>query len=267
MSTRKYQAKKYSSNTSSLIEDALAVEGALQININKKPFSVTMRTPGEDFELVRGLLHAEGIIKHKSFIPNYSLINKEESAVTKLELQIPEDQLEDAYSNSRSLLSVSSCGICGKTELEDLDQEESCLPFSEKISFNTIQSNFKIVQKHQETFEKSGGSHAAGIFSLEGEVLAISEDIGRHNAVDKVVGKLLIQQNLKEAFCLTVSGRISYEIVVKCFKARIPVLCAVSAPSSLAVDFAKEFGITLLAFCREDRATCYAYPERLKEGG
>jgi FdhD protein len=116
----------------------------------------------------------------------------------------------------------------------------------------------------QVAFRQSGGTHAAAAFTFQGEMLCSMEDIGRHNAVDKVIGDLILSGRLNQASCLTVSGRVSYEIVIKCFKARIPFLAAVSAPSSLAVDYAKELGITLFAFCREKRATCYSHPYRTK---
>jgi len=113
-------------------------------------------------------------------------------------------------------------------------------------------------------FRESGGTHAAAVFTINGDLLSAMEDIGRHNAVDKAVGKLIANKQFKSAKIMTVSGRISYEIVIKCFKARIPFLAAVSAPSSLAVDYAKELGITLFAFCRDERATCYSNPQRTK---
>jgi FdhD protein len=116
----------------------------------------------------------------------------------------------------------------------------------------------------QYDFKQSGGTHAAAAFSIEGSLLCTMEDIGRHNAVDKVVGKLITLKRFDQAKIMTVSGRISYEIVIKCFKAKIPFLAAVSAPSSLAVDYAKELGITLFAFCRDKRATCYSNPQRTK---
>jgi FdhD protein len=123
---------------------------------------------------------------------------------------------------------------------------------------------FHRMNELQRTFRQSGGSHAAAAFTIDGEILSLHEDIGRHNAVDKVVGDLLLKQKLKEAKCLIVSGRISYEIVSKCFVAGIPFLAAVSAPSSLAVDFSKELGITLMAFCREGDLTVYSHPSKLK---
>ena len=123
---------------------------------------------------------------------------------------------------------------------------------------------FEKMKKKQHDFKQSGGTHAAAAFSIDGELLCTMEDIGRHNAVDKVVGQLIHSKKIKQAKVITVSGRISYEIVIKCFKAQVPFLTAVSAPSSLAVDYAKELGITLFAFCRDERATCYSNAQRTK---
>jgi FdhD protein len=158
-------------------------------------------------------------------------------------------------------LSVASCGICGK---QDLDLPDSNTSVSDAvISPNLIFQMFTEMNSSQHAFKQSGGSHASAAFSETGELLCIKEDIGRHNAVDKVVGHLIFAKKLDQAKCITVSGRVSYEIIIKVFRAKIPVLAAVSAPSTLAIDFAKELGITVLAFCREDRLTCYSHPERL----
>ncbi|MCO4815098.1 MAG: formate dehydrogenase accessory sulfurtransferase FdhD [Flavobacteriales bacterium] len=265
MVVRNYDGIKIKSNSVERMSDGLTIEEALQISINKKPFTVTMRTPGEDLSLIRGLLHTEGILKNRAYLPDVSFIEPEKEGIVRIaELNIPENELGDGYLNSRSLLSVSSCGICGRTELNDTTCSGHQLPIDFEMSSNQIHEMFLEMKKHQKAFEKSGGTHAAATFSLNGQMLSVSEDIGRHNAVDKVIGKLLLNSNWKEAKCLIVSGRISYEIIVKCFKAKIPVLAAVSAPSSLAVDFAKELGITLLAFCREERMTCYSHPQRIK---
>lgn len=265
MATRAYEGKKFDGQWADRTVDHLTVEEALQININDQAFTVSMRTPGDDFALVRGLLHNEGIIKSKSFLPDVSIKQEnEKGVVTIVNLNIPEQQLGDGYSNSRSLLSVSSCGICGKTELSDLTAEGDALKSDEKISLEQLHGLFDQMNQFQFDFHKSGGTHAAAAFNKQGELLIAMEDIGRHNAVDKVVGGLLLKQNLSAAQVLTVSGRISYEIVIKCFKAGIPILAAVSAPSSLAVDYAKELGITLFGFCRDQRATCYAHPQRTR---
>jgi len=161
-------------------------------------------------------------------------------------------------------LSVSSCGICGKTELSDLAFIGKTIDDNNKIDIGLIHSLFNKMNNFQYDFRESGGTHAAAAFTLNGKLLCAMEDIGRHNAVDKILGKLINNQELNDAKIMTVSGRISYEIIIKCFKARIPFLAAVSAPSSLAVDYAKELGITLFAFCRDQRATCYSNTQRTK---
>jgi FdhD protein len=265
MATRNYEGKKFDTHEANKIMDSLTVEEALQININNKPFTVSMRTPGEDVSLVRGMLHSEGVLKHTEFIPELS-IKKENSdgIVTIVNLDIPKNELGEGYSNSRSLLSVSSCGICGKTELSDLAFIGKTINEDKKIDVALIHQLFQQMNTIQHNFKQSGGTHAAVAFTLEGKLLCSMEDIGRHNAVDKVVGQLIHSKKLNEAKIMIVSGRISYEIVIKCFKANIPFLAAVSAPSSLAVDYAKELGITLFAFCRKGRATCYSHPQRTK---
>ncbi|MFT5861144.1 MAG: FdhD protein [Flavobacteriaceae bacterium] len=265
MATADYEGEKYQINSTLKIVDSLTVEEALQININDEPFTVTMRTPGDDMSLVRGLLHSEGIIKKTTYSPDV-ILRKENSdgIITKVDLTIPKEHLGKGYANSRTLLSVSSCGICGKKELEDLAFLGKVIERESLLDVAEIHSMFNKMSIVQEAFKQSGGSHAAAAFDEEGTLLTSMEDIGRHNAVDKVVGDLILTERLSSAVAITVSGRISYEIIVKCFKAKIPILCAVSAPSTLAVDYAKELGITLLAFCREGRATCYANPWRIK---
>ena len=263
MATKNYEGLKFNEEGVDKIFDSLTEEQALQIKINDTAFTISMRTPGEDIHLIRGLLHSEGIINDRKFIPDFHFEPQEEmQAKTIVNVIIPEEKIGLAYSNSRSLLSVSSCGICGKTSLEEIDNSDNKLDDENKIDINLIHKLFKQMQTQQHDFQQSGGTHAAAAFSLNGNMLCSMEDIGRHNAVDKVIGKLIVENKLKEAKIITVSGRISYEIVIKCFKAGIPFLAAVSAPSSLAVDYAKELGVTLFAFCRESRATCYSNPHR-----
>lgn len=265
MAIRHYDGKKYINNTVENIKDALTVEEALQIHINNVPFTVTMRTPGEDENLVRGLLHSEDIISSATYKPKI-VLKKENSQtiITEAHLTVPEDKLGKGYTNSRSLLSVSSCGICGKTQLEDVDPTNLIKKNRKQLKNHVIHDLFKKMNTFQHDFHLSGGTHAAAGFSIDGELLCAMEDVGRHNAVDKVIGNLIIANQLKKTKIITVSGRISYEIIIKCFRAQIPILAAVSAPSSLAVDYAKELGITLFAFCRNNRATCYSHPERIE---
>ena len=245
--------------------DSLPIEEALQININGKPFTVNMRTPGDDASLVRGLLHSEGIILDVNYLPDIILKKEDnEGIVTSVDLSIPKEQLGEGYANSRSLLSVSSCGFCGRTELEDLSSMGQMIVDERKMDVYMLQEIFQKMNAFQYVFRQSGGTHAAAVFTIQGDMLCSMEDIGRHNAVDKVIGDLILSKKLDQASCLTVSGRVSYEIVIKCFKAGIPFLAAVSAASTLAVDYAKELGITLFAFCRDNRSTCYSHPRRTK---
>lgn len=260
MNTRRYQGIISKKGLKDYVEDELTIEEALSISINDSPFTITMRTPGDDDCLVRGILNSEGIVRRSTEI---SCDFSKEEGITIANISIKLDQIIKDYTNNRNLLSVSSCGICGTTELEDLSSEDAVQFDGKSIPSSIIPTLFDQMEKEQSTFHRSGGSHAAGLFSLPGTLLSLKEDIGRHNAVDKVIGDLINQKRLNEANILTVSGRVSYEIIIKAFKGRIPVVCSVSAPSSLAVDFAKELGITLIAFCRDDRFTCYSKPERV----
>ncbi|MBL0314987.1 MAG: formate dehydrogenase accessory sulfurtransferase FdhD [Flavobacteriales bacterium] len=262
MATLRYQAMKLSSNGATKVEDALAMEHPLSVLINGDSFTITMQSPGHEMELIRGLLFTEGVIRKRSGALKMEMIETSENGfVSKVNVVAEESELDKSLLNKRNLLSVASCGICGKTELH-IPQSEK-IASSEILTALDIQRMFDTMSKAQASFQESGGSHAAAAFKKDGTMLTVMEDIGRHNAVDKVIGDLLNKSQLKETMCLLVSGRVSYEIVVKCFSAGIPFLLAVSAPSSLAVDFAKEFGITLLGFCREDRATIYSNPQRL----
>ena len=265
MATRNYEGLKFEIDSADKTVDSLTIEEALQININDKPFTVSMRTPGEDAALVRGLLHSEDLLEDINYKPGIILKKEnDDGIVTIVNLNIPEEKLGKGYTTSRSLLSVSSCGICGKTELGDLSFIGKTIDDDKNIDISLIHDLFDKMKVLQHDFKQSGGTHAAAAFTIEGKLLCSMEDIGRHNAVDKVVGKLILKDRLDEAKIITVSGRISYEIIIKCFKARVPFLAAVSAPSSLSVDYAKELGITLFAFCRGKRATCYSNVQRTK---
>lgn len=263
MQTQTYQGLKISTLKSSQINDFLVMESPLQININNEPYTVVMRTPNDDLELIRGLLFAEDIYKKKEDF-SYEILKKQDEIPTIVNITIPTENLGKGYLNKRTLLSVSSCGICGKQELKDLkvtgNQLERTLFSSDKI-----QEMQQKMRTFQDTFTKTGGSHAAAIFDKNHQLLIVKEDIGRHNAVDKTVGYLLQQNNLKNAQFLLVSGRVSYEIVSKAFIAKIPIIIAVSACSTLAVDFAKEFGICLIGFTREQKMTIYSNPSYLNK--
>lgn len=241
-----------------LADDYISEETALQIVVNQKPITVTMCSPNNLEDLALGLLYSENICKSAQH--GTVEINTAEFPLV-ANVQIDEKYIQDGYLNNRNFLSVASCGICGKTEL---DSECGVLETDVTTSFKEIETYFNQMNSYQKEFAKSGGVHAAAIFDKEGNLLIVREDIGRHNAVDKAIGNLLSKAKLKKATTLIVSGRVSYEIVLKTFRANIPILAAVSAPSSLAIDFAKEFNISLLGFCRKGRGTCYSATHRIK---
>lgn len=259
-----YEGLKKENDISLKINDFLVVEAPLEININNTPFTVVMRTPGNDVELIRGLLHAEDIYRSK-INPKIEVIANTPNAFTKINVTIPESQLGNGYLNKRSLLSVSSCGICGKQQLEDFDAPKTKLLNQPKIDLEQLPALFAQMSEHQQTFGLTGGSHAAVIFNENYEFLTLKEDIGRHNAVDKCVGDLLLSGQLKSAAFMLVSGRVSYEIITKAFFAKISTIVAVSACSSLAVDYAKEFGICLIGFARDQNATIYSNTAGVEE--
>ncbi|MDZ4750104.1 MAG: formate dehydrogenase accessory sulfurtransferase FdhD [Flavobacteriales bacterium] len=260
--TRKYSALKIQGDAVHSVDDELTLEHPLSISINEKVFTLTMQTPGQEINLARGLLFSEGVFKRRSGnFDKLRTVSGDDGFISEIHLEVDPNELDQSQLNKRSLLSVASCGICGKTELS---LPEGVIESAEiNLSQLQIQEMFQVMSERQSAFISSGGCHASAAFSASFEILSLMEDIGRHNAVDKVIGHLLMNDQLKTAKFLLVSGRLSYEIVVKCFAAGIPFLFAVSAPSSLAVDFAKELGITLIGFCREDRATLYSHPERV----
>lgn len=263
MQTNKYQSLKITSQNEFLVADNLVVEAPLQININNEPYTVVMRTPENDFDLVRGLLYAEDIYKKNKDLP-IEVVQKENKHIAIVNVLINQKDLGKGYLNKRTLLSVSSCGICGKKELKDLYFEGKKLNREATFSALKIHEMHAAMKNLQSVFKKTGGSHAAAIFSKNNVLLTLKEDIGRHNAVDKCIGNLLAANNLQKAHYILVSGRVSYEIVSKAFIAKIPVIVAISACSSLAVDYAKEFGICLIGFTRDAKMTVYANQNLLK---
>ncbi|OWY22601.1 formate dehydrogenase accessory sulfurtransferase FdhD [Sphingobacteriales bacterium UPWRP_1] len=266
MQTDAYLGLKYNDHSFSRVTDVLAVEEMLSISINKVPFTITMRTPGAESELVRGLLYSEQIYTDPVTHPVTEVCSFNELGyVTSVNVVIPHEKLQKAFAGKRSLVSVSSCGICGKTEL-DITPGPQLVSEKELLQPEAVADMFTEMSKHQNAFNISGGCHAAAAFTISGQLLSVQEDIGRHNAVDKVIGSLLLQRRLHLAKCLVVSGRISYEIVSKTYFAGIRYLAAVSAPSTMAVDYCKQTGITLLAFCRNRYFTIYANPAGIDIG-
>jgi FdhD protein len=280
MSTRDFLAWRLDGDAVSETPERVVEEGPLSVRVNDKPFTVTLRTPGDDRALVMGLLFSEGIVE----TPADLIILQEEphdasapegAAVWSASVR-PRDTLSSKLSN-RSLASTSSCGFCGKTEWQDPDAscetgnaQDAFLPSTsgrgaggEGLTTTFLETCFRMMRERQDLFGQTGGSHAAAVFSASGSLLAFGEDAGRHNAVDKAVGRLWQAGNLEAAKVLCVSGRVSYEIASKAARAGMAVLAAVSAPSSMAVTYCRENDITLVGFCRGPRATVYAHPERV----
>jgi FdhD protein len=262
MNTRQYKGLFYRDGRFNEVTDTLAIEVGLSVAINGIPYTVTMQTPGFEKDLVRGLLYSENIYRQPGPHPPMDVTEIDDQGfISGINVRIPEDQILKDFAGTRNVISASSCGLCGKTSLED----DTAQPIVHQglLDPALVGSMFDQMSDAQQSFRQSGGTHAAGIFTITGELLSLREDIGRHNAVDKTIGDLLNRGILHEARCLTVSGRISYEIVSKARAVGIPFLASVSAPSSLAVETAENCGMTLLAFCRQDKLTAYAHPEHL----
>ncbi len=257
MNTERYTGIFYNEGKFSPVEDILAIEVALAIAVNGIPFTVTMQTPGNESDLVRGLLFSENIFRSITDHPVIDITGRnEEGFITSVNVLIPPHLVLKDFAGTRNVISASSCGICGKTSLDETETER--VLNKEVLDPSLVTEMFDQVGNQQKAFKQSGGTHAAGAFTIDGELLSVQEDIGRHNAVDKVIGFLINNNLLDKVKCLTVSGRISYEIVTKAKAASIPFLAAVSAPSTLAVDQAEEAGISLMAFCRNKKLTVYS---------
>lgn len=260
-----YKGVLYDGKDFSVLEDAISIEVALSIAVNGKAFTITMQTPGNEKDLARGLLFTEGIITDLEHEPKIIVTGKNaDGYITAVNVMVSPELVVKDFANTRNVISGSSCGVCGKTELED--NTSQTIKNTSILKAEVVPGLFEKISQGQKNFQLSGGTHAAGAFTIEGEMITLQEDIGRHNAVDKVIGFLISNKLLNKAKCLTVSGRISYEIVSKIKAAGIPFLAAVSAPSSLAIDNARDAGITLMAFCRNTKFTVYSHPEQIAMG-
>jgi len=205
-----YDAIKASKIVNDKIKDDLVVEAALQININDEPYTVVMRTPNDDQALIRGLLYAEDIYKGTSDL-KLEIIEAHENGFSIVNATISLEVLGKGYLNKRTLLSVSSCGICGKQQLDDITISGKRIAKASTLRLPDIQQMYQKMKVQQSLFLATGGSHATAAFDVNKNLLSIKEDIGRHNALDKVVGDLLNARQLNEVACILVSGRVSFE--------------------------------------------------------
>ncbi|HEV7167314.1 MAG TPA: formate dehydrogenase accessory sulfurtransferase FdhD [Micrococcaceae bacterium] len=255
-------------------EDVLAAEEPLEIRLGHEAFSVTMRTPGDDFDLVAGFLVSEGVIWEQDQLISLRFCAGEDEegrqTFNVVEAQLrPDVALPDA-DLKRHVYTTSSCGICGTASI-DAVRKSSHFRLHPPAAAGGLQIRADVLaalperlRAGQKVFERTGGVHAAGLFTAQGELLCLREDVGRHNAVDKVVGWAVREGRLPLANAvLQVSGRASFELVQKAALAGIPLLAAVSAPSSLAVELAQTAGVTLVGFSRGASMNAYAHPERI----
>ncbi len=256
-------------------KDVVAVEEPLEIRIEyvvdgvlkRAPISITMRTPGEDFELAVGFLHGEGIIQDRGDVRQVSYCQGGEPQTYNIVLvKLASKVAFDPEVLARNFYTTSSCGVCGKASLEAIDLTgcEKILDIDLEVSSAVLKSLPGILREKQGLFERTGGIHAAGLFNQSGECISIQEDVGRHNAVDKVVGEAFLKSMIPlDRHILIVSGRTSFDIMQKALVARVSIVAAVGAPSSLAVDLAEKFGMTLLGFTRADGFNVYAGSRRI----
>ena len=243
------------------VEDVLAGEEPLQITVDGHPVAVVMRTPGVDEELVRGFLKTEGLVRELSEVARIDTDFKDNHALVFL----ADGVVFDAARLSRNLFSASSCGICGTASIEALQKDYPPVEGSLVVSAEALLTLPDQMREAQRAFEATGGIHAAALISAEGRCLVVREDVGRHNAIDKVIGWALCQDLAFEDLILQVSGRVSFEVMQKALAVGLSFISAISAPSSLAVQFARVNNQTLVGFLRPPNFNVYSCPERILE--
>ncbi len=269
VSTRRWEAGAWRE-----APDQVATEEPLQLSLGGRPLSIVMRTPGHDLELALGLLYAERVIRGLEDVAEVWISAEADETADQVPVRaelVESNQVDlrlregvPGRRPERSFLSSSACGVCGATTIESLQLDFAQLPAGPEIDPAVLPGLAGQLRSQQRVFEQTGGLHAAGLFGLDGRLRLLREDVGRHNAVDKVVGRLLLDGLLPASeSLLAVSGRAGYEIVQKAVAAGIPLVAAVGAPSSLAVATAQGFGQTLVGFLRGDRFNVYSAPERL----
>ena len=272
-----YKVIKFRSNNAKEVEDQISIEEPLEIIIRFKnknswvdnTISITMRTPGDDEDLVRGFLFNEKVIEKIEYIEKIESTGKptdQYGLKNKITITINNSENIDIDKIKRNFLTNSSCGVCGKTSLDSLEiiKKDKILKSIPKISKEIIMLSPDKLRQNQSEFSKTGGIHASGLFTDQGEIVAIKEDVGRHNALDKLIGHTLNKKLLNPSNqFLTCSGRLNFDLVQKALMANIGVLIGVGAPTSLAIDLANRFDMTLVGFVKEDSFNIYSNSERI----
>jgi len=248
------------------IEDDVVIEEPLEVRVNGDSFTVTMRTPGDDFDLTVGLLWTEGVIRSREEIGTIAYCPDEEQPDLRNVVNVVLIDSKRKLESSRRMWSNSSCGLCGKATLEAIHQVCRPVAGSLVVSTELLFSLPSRLRQSQENFERTGGIHAVGLFDDRGSLLILREDIGRHNAVDKVLGAALVGGLSLSGTIMLVSGRLGFEIAQKAVVAGVPIVASISAASSLAVELASEFGMTAIGFLRGRSMNVYSHPHRIDAG-
>ncbi|WP_410789227.1 formate dehydrogenase accessory sulfurtransferase FdhD [Kribbella sp. C-35] len=250
--------------------DSIAVEEPLELRVDGKPLAVTMRTPGHDVELAHGFLHTEGVIGSVDDTRDARYCDSRDdegrNTYNVLDLGLAPGVPAPVTGVERNFYTTSSCGVCGKASLDAVRTKTRHSPAADDVTikYDVLAMLPDALRARQQVFDRTGGLHAAGLFTPTGELLVVREDVGRHNAVDKVIGWALLNGRIPaRGLILIVSGRTSFELAQKAVMAGIPILGAVSAPSSLAIDLAAESGLTLAGFIRNGNLNLYSRPERV----
>ncbi len=273
-SSRAVRIGRYEAGAWTADADEVAAEEPLQILLDGEPLSVVMRTPGDDIELVLGLLHAERVITSLDDVVSLRISAEAEEREERIPVAadlIDANAVDVRLARTagrrprRSFIASSACGVCGATTMDDLAHDHAPLEPGPVVEPSLLLPLAEHLRERQELFEHTGGLHAAGIFGTDGMLVTLREDVGRHNAVDKVVGRALVDRALPlSGVLLVVSGRAGYEVVQKAVAAGIPMVVSVGAPSTLAVATAARFGLTLVGFLRGERFNVYSAGERLR---
>ena len=272
-----YKVTKFRSNKSKEVNDLISIEEPLEIILKYKDnknwientISITMRTPGDDEDLVTGFLFNERVIEKIKHIESIEVRGDpvgQYKLQNKITVKINNSENVDIDKIKRNFLTNSSCGVCGKTSLESLEiiKKDKIIKSIPKIHYEIIMKSPNILRKNQSEFSKTGGIHASGLFNTSGELIALKEDVGRHNALDKLIGFVLKKKLFDNSSqFLTCSGRLNFDLVQKALMANIGVLIGVGAPTSLAIDLANKFDMTLVGFVKEDSFNIYSNKERI----
>jgi len=272
-----YKVLKFESKVLNEFDDQISIEEPLEIILKykdkktwvEKTISITMRTPGHDEDLVRGFLFNERVVEQINHIDNIELVGDpvgQYKLKNKAVATINNSENIDIDKIKRNFLTNSSCGVCGKTSLDSLEiiKKDKILRSVPKINHEIIMKSPLMLRQNQSEFAKTGGIHASGLFDKKGNVIALREDVGRHNALDKLIGSVLKENLLDNSSqFLTCSGRLNFDLVQKALMANIGVLVGVGAPTSLAVDLAKKFNMTLVGFVKDTSFNIYSNNERI----